>query len=125
MINIATYSSENAKTEYRWVAYIVLSNGDYLGVMFRAATEDAVKLKAEQFWQVESQRPINQMAEDDETEAKPVAADPWSKSTLRGQQFVGKVWMRHKETRELIRVPAEQLQQMLDSGYEKSGPRAK
>jgi len=123
-MNIVTYSSENAKPEYRWVGYIVLANGDYLSVMFRAASEEAVKVKAEQFWQTETKRPINQMVDDDEAEVKAINADPWA-IAKRGQQFVGKVWVRHKETRELLRVPAEQLQQMLDNGYEKSGPRAK
>jgi len=89
-MNIVTYSSENAKPEYRWVGYIVLANGDYLSVMFRAATEEAVKAKAEQFWQTETKRAINQPVEDDETEVKTVADDPWV-AVKRGQHLIGKV----------------------------------
>lgn len=128
MINIVTYSSETAKPEHRWVGYIVLANGDYLGVMFRAASEDAVKAKAAQFWETESKRPINQVT-DVVSQQRKGCMETGDVSGLvdsgRGHHFAGKVWMRNKETRELVRVPAEQLQQMLDSGYEKSGPRAK
>jgi len=122
-MNIVTYSSENAKPEYRWVGYIVLANGDYLSVMFRAASEEAVKAKAEQFWQTETKRPINQMVDDDEAEVKAINADPWA-IAKRGQQFVGKVWMINEVTREKRRVLPDEVE-ALGPGWVKGGPRSR
>lgn len=122
MLNIVTYrASENVKPEYQWIAYIVLSNGDYLGVMFRDYSEAAVKAKAAQFWETESKkRYITQMGDDDdEIEVKTVISE--SNGT---HHLLGKVWMINEATREKRRVLPEQVE-ALGPGWVKGGPRSR
>jgi hypothetical protein len=80
-MQIITYSSEAAKPEWRWVAYIVLPNGEYLGVMFRADSEDAVKAKAEQFW-AEHYKPLAEAAVE----------------AVSSHHMAGKVWVKNLTT---------------------------
>lgn len=121
-MQIITYSSEVAKPEWRWVAYIVLPNGEYLGIMFRADSEDAVKAKAEQFYlseknkaEASTKKIVNDMIKDGKIvdDIVPVQAH-W---------FAGKVWVKNLTTGEKRRVLPDQISD-LGSDWVKGGPRS-
>lgn len=111
-MQIITYHSENAKPEWSWVGYIVLTNGEYLGIMFRDSTEDVVKAKAEQFWQ-DNYKPVGDAA------SEAVKID-----RRDGQHLIGKVWMINEATREKRRVLPEDVA-ALGPGWIKGGPRSR
>lgn len=47
---IATYSSDNADPQKRWLAFIVVPNGDYLPVRFQGSTEERATDLAQAEW---------------------------------------------------------------------------
>lgn len=119
-MNIVTYEAKSAgiKPEHSWVAYIVLPNGDYLGIMFRDYTETGAVAKATAFWEEESKkRYISAMADDDEADVKSIVY------SQRGKHAAGKVWMRHKE-HGLKRVDGAMVAGLISEGWYKSGPRS-
>lgn len=107
-MQIATYHSENAKPEWSWVAYIVLPNGEYLGIMFRDASEAAVKLKAEQFW-TDNYKPMAEAAIDNIINSD--------------HHLAGKVWVKNAVNGERRRVFPSQLAE-LGSEWVRGGPRS-
>ncbi len=133
MIEIVTYHSTNAKPEAAWTAFIVLPNGDYWGVRFSGATEEIAKAKAIRLWTSERERyGLNP----EPTELKS-CVNPWAdlpsqpkpeKLTSglgRGSHLRGKVWMRHKQSRDLIAVALTEITMYEQRGFERSGPRSK
>lgn len=109
-MSIITYYSATAKPEWSWVAYIVLHNGEYLGIMFRDYTEDGVKAKAEQFW-AENYKPVADAAVEN------VKKDI-------GAHLIGRVWMINEVTREKRRVFPDQIEQ-LGAGWVRGGARSR
>lgn len=122
--DIVTYRSENcARESLRWVAYVVLPNGTYLGVMFTGETEQEAIEKAIKLWNSERAKlskahvEVNNLIPDEKI-------DPWA-GVGRGHHFAGKVWMRHILTRDLVRVPLTEVALHEKNGYVRSGPRSK
>lgn len=110
--DVVTYFSANAPREdLQWTAYVVLPNGEYWGVRFSSATEAAVIAKAISFFNAEKAK-------------HSVVNDPWAEVTKQ-HHLANKAWMRHKESRELIRVPLTEITMYEARGYERSGPRSK
>ncbi len=120
MVDVVTYSSVNANPKERWMAYIVLPNGSLWLVRFVGETEQIAKDKAIRLWEAErakvSAQPINDGF---------AAKAEWPKpADGRGSHFAGKAWLIHKETREKIRVPVEEVSKYLNE-YDRGGPRSK
>lgn len=121
--DVVTYRSENAAREdLIWTAYVVLPNGEYWGVRFNGATEEIVKTKAISLWNSErakfSKNPVGYIKKEKDF-------DPWANNGEKQHHFVGKVWMRHKETRDLKRVTLTEITMYEKQGYIRSGPRGK
>lgn len=121
-IETITYYSSNAKPELAWMAYIVMPNGKLWMVPSFGATEDDAVRKIVALW--ESER------------AKVIVGDPWANVNQPranvAQEYndkqhhrAGKIWMRHKETRELVSIPLTEITMYEGKGYERSGPRSK
>lgn len=116
-MSIVTYEAKSAdiKPEWSWVAYIVLPNGEYLGIMFRDYTKDGVVAKAEQFW-LENYKPV----------ADAAVANINDRISEIGKANAGKVWMIHKVTREKRRMEPEIAEPLLASGeWERGGARSR
>lgn len=117
--DIVTYKSDNvARTDLVWLAYVVLPNGEYWGVRFNGATEEIARTKAISTWNKEKDK------------WNKLEPDPWATghqvvATVKEHHLVNKIWMRHKETRELKRVPLTEIGMYEGKGYERSGPRSK
>jgi len=105
-MQIITYHSKNAKPEWSWVGYIVLTNGDYLGIMFRDSTEDAVRAKAEQFWQ-DNYKPVGDVANE----------------AISSHHLAGKIWIKNTVTGEKRRILPDQVAE-LGSDWVRGGPRS-
>jgi hypothetical protein len=136
--DVVTYRSDNAaRDNLRWVAYVVLPNGKYWGVMFTGETEEIAVAKAIELWNSERARfSLIQEPKFNKPEAfaAPISSsNPWAATRTselpfkdgRGAHFAGKLWMRHIETRKLVRVSANQVDSHLANGYERSSPRSK
>lgn len=124
IVRYVTYSSDNADENYKWLCYVVLPNGDYWGVRFSDATEEIARTKAISTWNSEREKWAKREP-DLLTDAFQVAAgnnDPWAP---KQHHLANKVWMRHKEARNLIRVPLTEITMYEAKGYERSGPRSK
>lgn len=112
MTEATAYHNPNAPVYRQWIAYMVLDDGKLWGVYATGATEEAAKAKIETLWNKEG--------------SKITKADPWATVTTDKQHhFAGKIWMRHKETRDLVRVPLTEISLYEGNGYERSGPRSK
>lgn len=116
-----TYHSANAKPELAWMAYVVMPNGKLWMVPSFGATEnDAVK-KIVALWENERAKVIIAPRIDAFNPA-PMKLDPWAEAK---HHRAGKIWMRHKETRELVSIPLTEITMYEGKGYERSGPRSK
>ena len=130
MTNVATYQniSNNVSEDQRWLAYIVLLNGDFWHVRFNGATEEVARTKAIALWTKENAKwdrlklNANSEPEPEELVAASQYADPWA-SDGRGKHFAGKVWMRNGS--ELKRVALTEIALYEKNGYHRSGPRSK
>jgi hypothetical protein len=119
MTNTVTYHSANAPLDQQWLAYVVLSSGNYWLVRCTGATEQAAIDRACALWETELLKPRAVQAEDDET------LEP-SISTGRGSHFIGKKWLINVATREKIRVDESEVTAKLASGeWIVGGPRSK
>lgn len=137
MIETITYYSTNEKVsrEMAWLAFIVLPNGKLWDVRFSGATEEEAKQKAIELWESErakvSQTPLEhkpcvksaQPLPDSSWDEKPTPIDPWASE--KQHHRAGKVWMRHKENRDLISIPLTEISMYESRGYERGGPRSK
>jgi len=127
MTEVVTYYSANAKPKERWLAYAILPDGNQWQVRFTGETEEVAKSKAIRLYEAElakyaggEHKPVEQKPSDGWS----AGANPWPVSQGRGAHFAGKAWLIHKETRQKIRVPVEQVEQYLGE-YERGGPRSK
>lgn len=138
-MKVATFTNndEYCAEEMRALAYIVLPNGEYWGVRFNGATEEIARTKAVSLWNREqgrfrlNQKPTNnksfvksaQPSSDGPQDGNSMPIDPWA--SLKQHHRAGKVWMRHKESRDLISIPLTEITMYEQRGYERGGPRSK
>lgn len=122
MTEITAYHNATAPVYRQWIAYVVLSDGKLWGVYAIGSTEDEAVRKIVALW--ESER------------AKVTIVDPWANANQPRANVeqahneakhhrAGKIWMRHKETRELVSIPLTEITMYEGKGYERSGPRSK
>lgn len=132
MIKVATYKYNgidlNTPADMHHIAYIVLPNGEYWGVRFNGATEEIAKAKAISTWQHEQEK---------WKRLEPLVADPdpWADNQHKANinqahndkqhHRAGKVWMRLKETRELVSIPLTEIAMYEKHGFIRGGPRSK
>ena len=127
MTNVATYQniSDNVPENMRFLAFVVLPNGEYWGVRFSGATEEIAKTKAIALWTKENAKwDMQHRSIDDIEEYEDVPANPLVTPSGRGKHFAGKVWMRHA-TEGLKRVALTEIALYEKNGYFRSGPRSK
>jgi len=117
-MNIVTYRSSNAAPGKEFAAYIVLPNGEYLGIMFTASTEEAATAKAKRFMDEEKFKAKFSIADDDNVNAIMEAT-----GVNRGHHLAGKVWMVNVATREKRRVSPEDAA-ALGEGWVRGGPKS-
>lgn len=56
-MNVVTYNSVNQlNPDYKWLAYIVLPNGEFWNVRFNGATEEIARSKALALWEKEKDK---------------------------------------------------------------------
>lgn len=139
-VEIVTYRAADlsaARPGFEWLAYVVLLNGEYWGVCFHGETEEIAKTKAIRLWNSErAKRGLNQKPTDNKPFVKSpkpspdsseqgnsIAGDPWA--FAKQHHRAGKIWMRHKENRDLISIPITEIAMYEKQGYERGGPRSK
>lgn len=118
-MNTVTYYSINVNPAEAWLAFIILSDGSRLNIVFSADTEQKAVEKAVNFYETEKNKQkaiVGSSKPEEDTEA--------SKSG-RGQHFAGKAWLIHEVTRQKIRVPHAEVNDYLSKGYIRGGPRSK
>jgi hypothetical protein len=124
MVDVVTYSSENANPKEKWMAYIVLPNGELWLVRFTGETEQIAKDKAIRLYEAER-------AKVRATEPSEVKADGFSSNTAwpkpsSGHHLAGKRWIIHVASREKLRIEEGRAAEMVASGeWNYCGPRAK
>lgn len=120
MTEIAAYYNATAPEYRKWIAYVVLSDGKLWGVYATGATEDEAVRKIVALWDNEQAKFKTQSNSWD------MIISPGANTTAnREHHRVGKIWMRHKETRELVSIPLTEITMYEGKGYERSGPRSK
>lgn len=124
-MNITAYETEKAGPK-KWLAHLDLGNDIYMS-FFADCKVHAIQ-KAEDWYNRERARQLRLMPEagmvaalsSNRTSIKPSASGKG-----RGQHFVGKVWMIHKDSRAKCRVPSAEVSAYEARGYVKGGPRSK
>jgi hypothetical protein len=117
MIEVATYVSQNAKPNERWLAYVILPDGSQWLVRFTGETEEIARSKALRLYESEVAKRKAHVEPDEEVNVS-------QSSDRRGQHFAGKAWLIHKQTRVKIRVPIAEVESYLGE-YERGGPRSR
>jgi len=135
-LKVVTYHSTNAPPEMAWLAFVILPNGTMWLVRSHGATEEEASERIERLYQKEINRFSKQAnvdakkkdvgSTDAEAVPKP-AADQRAAETpaAKGQSFSGTAWVIHEVTREKRRVPGIQLEQFLNDGWVRCGPRTR
>ena len=131
MIEVVTYKLASGNAVYQWLAFVVLPNNKLWDVRFSGSTEEEARSSALRVWNSEQTRlaksplvNLDKPSPDGSQAAKLTSDDPWA-AEVKEHHFTGKVWMRHKETRKLERVPLTEIGMYERNGYERSGPRSK
>ena len=122
MVDTVTYSSDNAPSKEKWMAYIVLPNGSIWMVRFTGETEQIAKDKAIRLYESERAKvpaqPINESAP--VNNGWPVQGDS------RGHHFAGKKWVMNLATRDKLRIEEGEAASRVASGeWVYAGPRTK
>lgn len=121
MTEITAYHNATAPVYRQWIAYIVLNDGKLWGVYAIGATEEAAKAKISTLWESERVKATAIVDKWVDNGIKK-SSDPWAETK---HHRAGKIWMRHKETRELVSIPLTEIMMYEGKGYERSGPRSK
>lgn len=117
---ITAYNNPNAPEHRRWIAYVVLSNGQLWGVYATASTEGAAKEKIGNLWESEKAK-IKPLGNEAHTVEMPTE---WGDK--REHHLAGLVWIINKATREKKRVSPQIAEGLLAFGeWERGGPRSK
>lgn len=120
MVDTVTYSSDNAPSKEKWMAYVVLPNGSLWMVRFTGETEQIAKDKAIRLYESERAKvpaqPINESA--------PVN-NGWP-SAPSGHHLAGKRWIMNAASREKLRIEEAEAANKVASGeWIYAGPRTK
>jgi hypothetical protein len=116
-MNILTYHSEDAPSHKAWIAYPCI-DGLFL-VRCEAATKEEAVARAER-WYSNEQAKQDRIVGDSEQEPS-----TFNRVMGQGHHFAGKVWVLNRETGHKTRVMPNRVNEYLDSGYVKAGPRSK
>lgn len=122
---IVTYHSVNNKPE--WFAYCK-PNGEFLGVRFEGNTEAEAVKRAKTWWLNETTRQAKLVGkvelESDEVSSKSYKSDGWGNVAPKSEHgLAGKVWLANRELKEKKRVDPSQVDDMMDQGWFRAGPR--
>ena len=133
MTEVTAYHNPNAPVHRRWIAYVVMDNGNLWGVYAIGATEECARAKIANLWESEHARPLGLIPRlrDHKPEVflePPSLPSSWD-TALTGEApstFKGMVWLINKATRAKARVSPEAAEMMLASNdWERGGPRSK
>lgn len=124
-IKVVTYFSDrpNSPNE-KWSGCCILPSGQRLEIWFCAGSEQAVIERAQAFYAREKARQdrlyASTKAAADNDEVEEVV-----RTSGKGAQFVGKVWMLNRATGERARVLPGEVASYAAQGYVRGGPRSK
>ena len=112
MTDVVLYQLESfpnplAKAPARYIAYVVLPDGNLWGVRFEGSEANIVTANAIAFYEAEKvkQERIRGSSDDEVMNFKPST----TKTDMRGAHFVGKTWMVNHTTKQKIRVDQSQV----------------
>ena len=125
---VVTYHSANAKPAESWIAYVVLSNGEYWLVRCVGPTEDAATERARNLYSGELARAKRLQSpeayrRDNELGPKPKPEGGWT--TAPAGHHSGKLWVLNRSTGHRARIDASEFAGYQTKGYVKAGPRSR
>lgn len=130
-MKIITYSSENAESHEKWLAYLVINDQQWL-VRFTGHSELEAITKANCFWVKEQDKQkaldrscpqnvvtgaqVKNLDDQIKTVARRITED-------RGAHFMGTIWMVNKSTGHKVRIVEDRQAEYEANGYQRGGPR--
>lgn len=129
MTEVTAYHNPNAPVHRRWIAYVVMDNGNLWGVYSTSDTEESARIKIANLWEIERARPLGLISRlrDHKPEVfSPSPSQPtgWPSELTgeapmpsgKGQYAVGSKWVISAKG-ERARVSAEKAAELVASGW--------